>query len=168
MEQDMPLDDLNDIYIAELRDLYSANIQARKITGNLAEAASDPELASALRDGVAGIEEGTGVLAQLIERHGETPGGEHCRGMEGLVREAQAHALDATFGSDAARDAMIISQYQRMTHYAIAGYGCVAAFAKRLKLDDEAQDLQACLDNTYDGDRRMTQLAEGGINASAA
>ncbi len=32
---------------------------------------------------------------------------------------------------------MIITQYQRMLHYAIAGYGCVAVFAARLDLDDD-------------------------------
>ncbi|MEO1793703.1 MAG: DUF892 family protein, partial [Pseudomonadota bacterium] len=66
------------------------------------------------------------------------------------------------------RDAMIITQYQRMTHYGLAGYGCVVAFAKRLGLEDEARRLQDCLDATYDGDRTMTKLAEGTINKAAA
>ena len=63
---------------------------------------------------------------------------------------------------------MIISQYQRMVHYALAGYGTVVAFANRLGLDGDAAQLQACLDDTYDGDRRMTKIATSGVNADAA
>ncbi len=55
-----------------------------------------------------------------------------------------------------------------MAHYAIAGYGCLEAFAKRLDLKDDAQKLQKCLDATYHGDKTMTQIATGGINKAAA
>jgi ferritin-like metal-binding protein YciE len=89
--------------------------------------------------------------------------------MEGLVAEAHAHVLDAEFGNDDVRDAMIITQYQRMVHYALAGYGCLVAFANRIGKDGEAAQLQTLLDHTYDGDRRMTQIAtEGGVNKAAA
>ena len=54
-----------------------------------------------------------------------------------------------------------------MTHYGIAGYGCVVAFAKRLDLDDDARKLQKCLDSTYHGDEEMTKIANGGINKAA-
>ena len=95
-------------------------------------------------------------------------GADGMEGMEGLVAEARAHSLDQPFGDDAARDAMIITQYQRLIHYALAGYGCLAAFAKRLDLGDDATALKECLDQTYDGDRTMTDLATGGINKEAA
>jgi ferritin-like metal-binding protein YciE len=89
--------------------------------------------------------------------------------MEGLVNEVDAHVLEADFGDDATRDAMIITQYQRMVHYALAGYGCLLAFANRLNLDQDAAILQKQLDETYDGDRRMTAIAtDGGVNKKAA
>ena len=164
----MSMNDLKDIYIDQLQDLYSADKQSAKITAELAEAASHDELKSALEAGVEGIEQGMQTLEKLIEGHGAKPSGEHCKGMEGLVKEARAHALEESFGNDEARDAMIVTQYQRMVHYAIAGYGCVAAFAKRLGLDEEAEALQKCLDASYDGDRHMSRIAEsGGVNAEA-
>ena len=88
--------------------------------------------------------------------------------MEGLVKEAKAHAIDAEIEDEDVRDASIISQYQRMTHYALAGYGTVLAFARRLGFKDDAEQLQTCLDNTYSGDREMSQLAEGEVNREAA
>ena len=164
----MSMNDLKDIYIDQMQDIYSANRQSAKVTALLADKASDTELVEALEAGVKGIEEGMETLRTLIEGHGADPTGEHCKGMEGLVKEAHAHALDEDFGNDETRDAMIVTQYQRMVHYGIAGYGCLVAFARRLGLDEEASKLQACLDETYGGDRRMTDLATSGLNASAA
>jgi ferritin-like metal-binding protein YciE len=62
---------------------------------------------------------------------------------------------------------MIITQYQRLVHYGIAGYGCLSAFADRLELDKDVVALKKCLSASYDGDRTMTDLATGGINKDA-
>ena len=164
----MSMDSLKDVYIDQMQDIYSANEQSAKITRKLADAASNSELKSALKSGVEGIETGMKKLKGLIEGHGADPEGEHCKGMEGLVKEAQAHALDEKFGDDDVRDAMIITQYQRMVHYGIAGYGCCKAFAKRLGLDDDARVLDECLSHTYDGDEHMTAIATGEVNKAAA
>ncbi len=164
----MALNSLKDVYIDQLQDLHSACKQSAAVTGKLADAATNADLKSALESGVKGTKEGMDIMAELAKSHDADPGGEHCKGMEGLVKEAQSHALEESFGDDDVRDAMIITQYQRMTHYAIAGYGCLAAFAKRLGLDDDAAKIEKCLDETYEGDRHMTELATGGINKQAA
>jgi ferritin-like metal-binding protein YciE len=88
--------------------------------------------------------------------------------MEGLVKEAHAHAINADIADKDTLDASIIAQYQRMTHYGLAGYGTAAAFAKRLGLDQDASVLETCLDNTYGGDRTMTSIATGEVNREAA
>ncbi|CDO58891.1 Protein yciF [Candidatus Phaeomarinobacter ectocarpi] len=159
---------LKDVYIDQLQDLYSANKQARLATQKLAAAASDDTLQKALEAGVIGIENGMSALDAIIRGHGATPSAEFCKGMEGIVKEAQAHALDADFTNDEVQDAVIITQYQRMVHYALAGYGCVSAFAKRLDLGEEAKTIDKCLNETYEGDRTMTDLATNGINKQAA
>ncbi|KQT83998.1 DUF892 family protein [Aurantimonas sp. Leaf443] len=163
----MALANLKDIYLDQLQDLYSANSQSAKVTQELAEAAHDEDLKNALKAGVEGIGDGMKVLAEILEGHGKDPKGEFCRGMEGLVKEARAHALEEEITDPDARDAMIITQYQRMAHYAIAGYGCVLAFAQRLDLEDDAEKLEECLEATYDGDDTMSDLALGGINEAA-
>ena len=164
----MALNTLKDVYIDQLQDLYSANRQSIEATRKLADKATDAELKSALKDGVDGIERGIETLKPIIEGHDAKPTGEFCKGMEGIVKEVDAHVINAEFGDDAVRDAMIITQYQRMTHYGLAGYGCVVAFAKRLGLDDEAAKLNECLDQTYEGDRAMTDIAVGDVNKQAA
>ena len=166
----MPINSLKDVYHDQLQDLYSACKQSLAATNELGRAATDKELSQALIDGAQGITDGMDKIASLCAQHDLDPNGEHCKGMEGLVTEARAHALEEDFGDDDARDAMIITQYQRMAHYALAGYGCLVAFANRLGLDGDGAVLQECLDNTYDGDRRMTEIATGrdGVNQAAA
>ncbi len=163
----MTMNSLKDVYIDQLQDLHSACKQSAAVTGKLAAAATNSELKKALESGVKGTKQGMEIMAELAKNHDADPGGEHCKGMEGLVKEANAHALDEDFSDDDVRDAMIITQYQRMVHYAIAGYGCLAAFARRLDLEDEAAKIEKCLDETYEGDRHMTEIATGGVNKKA-
>ncbi|MGR3468720.1 MAG: ferritin-like domain-containing protein [Shimia sp.] len=164
----MSMNSLKDVYHDQLQDLYSACKQSLSVVGELAEAATHEELEKALKDGSVGISEGMEEISKLCNDHGINPDGEFCKGMEGLVKEARAHGLEEDFGDSDARDAMIITQYQRMAHYAIAGYGCLRAFANRLDLDGDAAVLSKCLDNSYDGDRRFTEIATGEVNKAAA
>ena len=164
----MSINTLEDVYHDQLQDLYSACQQSLKITTELGRSATDDALQRALKDGANGISDGMQQIAKLCVDHGIDPNGEHCKGMEGLVKEARAHVLEEDFGDDAARDAMIVTQYQRMAHYAVAGYGCLRAFANRLGHDSDGAILSECLDASYSGDRRFTEIATSGLNAAAA
>lgn len=164
----MSLENLKDVYHDQLQDLWSANTQAVDIVTKLGRAAQDEDLSKALIAGVNGLNDGIQKVAEICNKHDINPSGEHCKGMEGLVKEAQAHVLDAEFGDPDVRDAMIITQYQRMVHYGLAGYGCLVAFANRLNEDEDGAILQECLDNTYSGDRTMTDIATGSVNKAAA
>ncbi len=162
------MENLKDVYLDQLKDLCNANKQAAPTVRELAQEAAHGALRQALERGVRGIDDGCERLQALIREHGEESDGVTCKAMQGLVREARAHAIEAEFGSDAARDAMIIAQYQRMAHYAIAGYGTVRAYARQLDLDDAAAQLEEMLGAAYAGDRTMTRLAETKVNEAAA
>ena len=162
------MDSLKDLYIDQLQDLYSADKQALSVSKDLAKAASNSNLKEALERNVVGISKGMEKVKTLIQDHGADPKCEHCKGMEGLVTEARAHALEADISDKDVRDASIIAQTQRMTHYALAGYGVVRAFAQRQGLKSDVEVLQDCLDETYGGDRELTRIAETQVNAAAA
>ncbi len=164
----MALNSLKDVYVDQCQDLYSACKQSLDATRKLGEVAKNHDLRAALKAGAEGIQDGMGKVETIIRSHDADPTGEHCRGMEGLVKEVRAHALEQEFGDEDARDAMIIAQYQRMAHYAIAGWGCLAAYARRLGLDDDAAKLRENLEGTRHGDRHMNDLAENQVNPAAA
>ena len=161
-------EDLSDLYAEEMKDLWSANDQMTKVVKKLAAKASDAGLKDMLTKAVDGIGSHTDVLKELIEAAGEKVKKEHCKGMEGLVAEATKHCL----GEEAPEkgpvlDAQIIAQYQRMTHYGIAGFGTAAAYAKALGEDRAVKKLSVATKEIYGGDEFATKLAETAVNAHA-
>ena len=163
----MTIRTLSDLYTDQLQDLYSANKQALDVTKQMQREAASSELGEALTQGVVGISQGMEKVKTLIQSLDADPDGEHCKGMEGLVKEAKAHALKADIVDSDVRDASIIAQYQRMAHYAMSGYGTAAAFAERLGRERDAQTLRSCLDETRSGDHRLTGIAVGTVNREA-
>ncbi|MCQ0970451.1 DUF892 family protein [Paracoccus sp. TK19116] len=154
---------LKDLYIEELQDLWSANDQMSDVVSSLSAKASDRKLADRLSSAKDGIDAHSDMLRGLLRDAGGEEKSEHCKGMEGLVKEARKHALDGDL-EGAALDVQIIAQYQRMCHYGIAGFGTAKAFAEALGENDAADRLDDALDNIYASDDFMTELAERSRN----
>ncbi len=158
---------LKELYVDELKDLWSSNDQMTKALGKITPKATSSKLAAMLKASQGGIAKHTELLKTLIEGQGETVKKEHCKGMEGLVAEAIKHTIDDAPEDGPVLDAAIIAQYQRMTHYGITGFGTVAAFAKALKLKDDHGKLEAAVKDMYKSDDLMSELAESAVNAKA-
>ncbi len=158
---------LEELYADEMKDLWSANDQMVKALQKIAPQASNAKLKDMLASSQDGIAKHTALLKDLIAEQGEEVKKEHCKGMEGLVAEALKHTLEEAPASGPVRDAAIIAQYQRMTHYGITGFGTVAAFAKALKLDDHHDKLEAAVADMHRGDDLMSELAEEAVNVEA-
>jgi ferritin-like metal-binding protein YciE len=158
---------LQDIYVDELKDLYSANDQMLRVLKKITTKATDPALKEMLVNSHEGITRHTAVLKELIAGQDEKVSKEHCKGMEGLVEEATKHVLEEGPDKGPLLDVLIIAQYQRMTHYGIAGFGTAAAYAKALGLKDDNKRLRDATKEIYGGDQYMTKLAEGSVNLQA-
>jgi len=160
-------EDLKDIYVDEMKDLWSANDQMLKVVKKITTKASDPKLKDMLAASHKGITKHTAVLKELIAGQDEKVSKEHCKGMEGLVTEATKHVLEEGPKRGPLLDVLIIAQYQRMTHYGIAGFGTAAAYAEALDLKDDAKKLNDATKEIYGGDEFMTKLAETSVNLQA-
>jgi ferritin-like metal-binding protein YciE len=160
-------EDLKDIYTDELKDLWSANDQMKRVLKKITSKASDASLKDMLTNSQAGIEKHTAVLKELIAAQDEKVSKEHCKGMEGLVEEATKHVMEEGPEKGPLLDVIIIAQYQRMTHYGIAGFGTAAAYAKALGLKDDNKKLRDATKEIYGGDEYMTKLAETSVNLEA-
>lgn len=160
-------EDLKEIYTDELKDLWSANDQMKKVLKKITSKASDKALKEMLTKSQEGIEKHTEVLKELITSNDEKVSKEHCKGMEGLVAEATKHVLEEGPEKGPLLDVMIIAQFQRMTHYGIAGFGTAAAYATALGLKDDNKKLSAATKEIYGGDEFMTKLAETSVNLQA-
>ena len=158
---------LQELYVDELKDLWSANDQMAKALKKIAHEATDTKLKEMLETSQGGIAGHTVVLKSLIEAQGEKVKKEHCKGMEGLVAEALKHTIEEAPKKGPVLDAAIIAQYQRMTHYGITGFGTVAAFAKALKLEDDTTKLSKAVKEMHSSDDLVSQLAESAVNVAA-
>jgi ferritin-like metal-binding protein YciE len=158
---------LKDVYLDELQDLWSANDQMTKAVRQLGQSASDPKLKQMLEQSVGGIEKHTGILKELIAANGGEASPEHCKGMEGLVAEALKHGTQEAPQDGKLRDAVIIAQYQRMSHYGVTGFGSAAAYAKALGRSDDASKLKNSVSEIYKADEYASQLAESLERAAA-
>ena len=160
-------EDLKEIYTDELKDLWSANDQMKKVLKKITSKASDAALKAMLSNSQDSIQKHTDVLKELISANDEKVSKDHCKGMEGLVAEATKHILEEGPDKGPLLDVMIIAQYQRMTHYGIAGFGTAAAYAKSLGLKDDTEKLKDATKEIYGGDEYTTKLAETSVNLQA-
>ena len=158
---------LQELYVDELKDLWSANDQMAKALKKISHEATDAKLKEMLTSSQAGIAGHTEILKTLIEGQGDKPKKEHCKGMEGLAAEAIKHTIEEAPTKGPVLDAAIIAQYQRMTHYGITGFGTVAAFAKALKLTDDVKQLSTAVKDMKSSDDLVSELAESAVNLEA-
>lgn len=161
----MSMDSLRDLYVEQLRDLYSAENQILKALPMMAERASNPELKAAFQEHERVTTDQVKRLETIFDGLGEKPSGHHCKGMEGLLKEGQEMIKEK--GDPSTIDAGLIAAAQRVEHYEIAGYGCVRTYADRLGMTDHARTLQQTLDEEGQTDHRLTALAERIINPQA-
>lgn len=159
---------LMDMYVDELKDLWSANDQMSRALKKIAPSATNEDLVQLLDEAPSGIEEHTSLLKALIENQDEQLSKEHCKGMEGLVAEAMKHTMDEAPEPGPLLDVAIITQFQRMSHYGLAGFGTAAALAEALGLEDDQQQLSDAVAEIYDTDTMLSEIAEEAVNADAA
>ena len=161
----MPIKTMEDLYVNELKDLYSAEKQILKALPRMAKAASHPELRQAFQEHVAVTEEQVRRLETIFDELGKAPRGKKCKGMEGLLEEGKE--IMSEVEDEELLDAGLIGAAQRVEHYEIAGYGTARTFARELGYEEHAKILQQTLDEEGETDHRLTAIAEGRVNRDA-
>jgi ferritin-like metal-binding protein YciE len=159
----MANESLKDLYIDELRDLYSAENQLVKALPKLAKAATAEELTAAFEEHLEQTKGHVQRLEQIFESLDESPKGKKCAGMEGLVKEG-SEVIDEF--EDKVLDAGLISAAQRVEHYEIAAYGTAVAFAELLGESEQQSLLSETLQEEKEADEKLTELSKE-INVGA-
>jgi|SRR5579872_193541 ferritin-like metal-binding protein YciE len=156
---------MRELYIDELRDLYSAENQLVKALPKMAKASSNEQLREAFEEHLQQTEEHVSRLEQIFEQLDEKPTGKKCMGMEGLVKEG-AETMGEDY-SDELMDAAVIGAAQRVEHYEIAAYGTVREMAKLLGEEDQVSLIEETLEEEKQADQKLTELSQE-INEAAA
>lgn len=161
----MPLNSMQDLMIHKLQDIYDAETQALKAYPQVVQAVSSQQLKQALQTHQQETEGQVQRLEQIFQQLGAQPGGQTCKGMQGLIQESQQIIKEG--GSPEVMDAAIIGAAQAMEHYEIAGYGTARTLAQQAGMNDVAQLLEQTLQEEKQTDERLTALAESNVNQKA-
>jgi ferritin-like metal-binding protein YciE len=157
---------LHDAFLDELRDSYDAEKQLIKALPKLAKAATSPQLKMAFESHLEETKGHVDKLERVFESLDEKVRGKHCDGIEGIIDEGKA-IMDEEF-DDATMDACLIAAGQRAEHYEMAAYGTLVAWARGMGHDEAAGLLQEILDEEKAADKKLTSIAESGVNQEAA
>jgi len=157
---------LHDAFIEELRDTYDAEKQLTKALPKLAKASTNAKLRAAFESHLQETYGQIARLEQVFESLDEKVRGKHCDGIAGIIEEGKS-IMEEDF-DETTMDACLIAAGQRAEHYEMAAYGTLVAWAQAMGHTEAAKLLQQTLDEEKAADKKLSGLAEGGINRSAA
>jgi len=162
----MELQTLKDLYIHELKDLFSAEQQLVKALPKMAKAASNKELAAGFQEHLEQTKGHAQRLEQILSSHKQSTRGPKCKGMEGIVAEG-AEMIEEEAEVEV-KDAGLIAAAQRVEHYEMAGYGTARTYAELLGDKEGAKLLGLTLEEERQTDQKLSKLAKSAVNVAAA
>ncbi|NEM98924.1 YciE/YciF ferroxidase family protein [Pontibacter burrus] len=161
----MKLNNLEDLMIHELKDIYSAEHQITKALPKMIKAASSNQLKAAFEEHLKVTEQQIKRLDDVFKMLGKKATSEHCKAMEGIIKECESMMSERA--DESVMDAALIACAQRVEHYEIAAYGTVCTYAKQLGLNDVVKQLGITLDEEKQTDQKLSMIAEQAVNLKA-
>ena len=156
---------LMELFHEELKDIYGAEKQILAALPRMKEAATSPDLALAFEDHLHITEDQIERLEKVFSLLKQEPESKKCKGIAGLIDEAE-EVISETDEGTATRDVGLIISAQKVEHYEIAAYGSLRQLAKSISTDISAL-LEETLQEEKETDMLLSNLADMMINADA-
>ena len=156
----------DDLFVHQLRDVYYAEKQLVKALPKMAEKATSPQLKQAFQNHLAETKGHVTRVEQVFKMHGVEAKAVDCPAIDGIIEEA--NEIAGEISDKEVLDAALIAAAQAAEHYEIARYGTLVAWARQLGRNDCASVLEQNLAEEKAADKKLTSLAESGINRKAA
>lgn len=157
--------DLHELFLDELADVYNAEQQLTKALPKLAKTAKNNELREAFQQHLEETENHITRLDQVFESLSESMKRKKCKGMEGLIEEGE-EVISEQKNSNALDAGLIISA-QKVEHYEIAAYGSLCSWAEQMGHNDALELLRETLEEEKAADEKLTEIAETVANTQA-
>jgi ferritin-like metal-binding protein YciE len=157
----MKIQTLKDLYVHELKALYSAEEQILEALPRMVQATTNAHLSAAFQAHLEQTKEHANRLAKLLERHNQSTRGPRDKGMEGVL----ADGTDLLKGESdqGVRDAGLIAAAQRVEHHEMAGYGSARTYAEMVGDTEGARILQTTLSEETETDQKLTEVSKSVI-----
>ena len=160
----MAAENLQELFVEELRDVYDAEKQLTKALPKMAKAVESDELRTAFEEHLDITRMQVNRLEEVFKSLGLAARGKTCDGMKGLIEEGSGHIEELEEG--ATLDAALIGAAQKVEHYEIATYGTLAKWADLLGHQDAKDLLGQTLEEEKEADEKLTGIA-GQINPAS-
>jgi ferritin-like metal-binding protein YciE len=153
----MDNEQLQELLIECVRDLYDAEKQLVKALPKMAKAADSEDLANGIEEHLEQTKGQVERLEKVFELL-ETPArGKTCKAMKGLIEEGSEALEEEEAGPR--RDLLMIAAAQKVEHYEISGYGTARSMAEHLELEEVAALLQETEEEESAADENLTKVA---------
>jgi ferritin-like metal-binding protein YciE len=162
----MQMNNLQDLLLHHMKDMYYAEKKILKALPKMAEKAGEEQLRKGFKEHEKQTEGQINRLEQVFEALGHKASGDTCEAIDGIIEEAEEIMKQAK--DEDTCDAGLISAAQAVEHYEIARYGTMATWAKQLGMKDAEKLLRQNLEEEKQTDQKLTRLAEQRINKQAA
>jgi ferritin-like metal-binding protein YciE len=160
----MSMDNLHDLFLEQLKDIYDAEQRIVKALPKMAREASSEELSSAFEEHLAQTQEHVARLERVFRIVGESPSKKTCKATVGLLEEGEE--IMKQDAPESVLDAGLIAAAQKVEHYEMATYGCLRDWAQLLGLSEASDVLQETLDEEGEADKKLTEIAQS-LNVEA-
>ena len=160
------IETMDDLFVHQLEDIYYAE---KRIVGALPEMiakATSPQLKAAFESHLGETRNHVRRVEQVFHMHGSKPESVDCPAIDGIIEEAEEVAGEVEDKN--VLDAALIAAAQAVEHYEMTRYGTLIAWAKTLDRNDCAEILRETLAEEEAADKKLTKIAEGGVNRVAA
>jgi ferritin-like metal-binding protein YciE len=161
----MAENNLNDLFLHTLKDIYYAENQIVKTLPKMAKAATAPKLRKAFETHLAQTQGHIDRLDQVFHILEKKPQSVVCEAIKGILLEGK-EVMDE-FGGSPTLDAGMVAAAQAVEHYEMARYGALKCWAEELGMKKIAGLLGQTLDEEKETDKLLTTLAEDKINREA-
>jgi ferritin-like metal-binding protein YciE len=162
----MKIENLSDLFVHTLKDVYFAEKQIVKALPKMVKATDSAELGRAFESHLKETEEQIVRLEEVFKLLGKKAVGEKCPAIEGILAEGEE--LMKEIKDPDTRDAAMIAAAQAVEHYEITRYGTLVSWAELLRLPDAAKLLAMTLKEEHAADSKLNKLAENKLNKQAA
>ena len=160
------IETMDDLFVHQLKDIYYAEKRIVGALPKMIKKATSPKLKSAFETHLDETKEHVQRLEQVFKMHGSKPETVSCPAIDGIIKEADEVAGEVD--KKDVLDAALIAAAQAVEHYEMTRYGTLIAWAKTLGRDDCAGILHETLGEEEAADKKLTKIAEDGVNRAAA
>src|SRR5580693_7034637 len=157
--------DLNELFLDTLKDIYYAEKQILKALPKMAKAANADELRAAFEKHHGETEGHVERLEQVFELLGKPARGKKCDAIEGIIDEGKE--VMEEYADTPALDAGLLAAAQAVEHYEISRYGTLKAWAAKLGMKDAVKLLDQTLAEEKKTDDTLSKIAETAVNYQA-